>query len=136
MFLSPVLWTSAVTTIRAAMILLYIEVFPIRSFSIPCYTILVINVAFGASAIIANCLICRPINYRWGLNSVGSCGDQKALDMDIAILNLLLDVVVVVLPLPVLWRLPLARGKKAALTFMFGIGITYGIPNGSAPDTI
>ena len=134
MFLSPILWTSAVTTIRAALISLYISIFPTRSFSITCYTILVINVAFGASAIIADCLICQPISYRWGSTTVGgSCGDQKALDLDIAVLNLLLDVVVVVLPMPVLWGLPLARGKKTTLTCMFGIGIMYGIPIDQLP---
>ena len=122
------------TTIRAALISLYISIFPRRSFSITCYTILVINVAFGASALIADCLICQPISYRWGpVTGGGSCGDQKALDLDIAVLNLLLDVVVVVLPMPVLWELPLARGKKAGLTCMFGIGITYGTPTDQFP---
>lgn len=86
--------------------------------------------AFGASATIADCLICQPISYRWGVTTAGGfCGNQKALDLDIAVINLLLDVVVVVLPMPVLWRLPLARGKKVALTCMFGIGIMYGIRN-------
>ena len=122
------------TTIRAAIIFLYISVFPTRSFFITCSTILVINVAFGASAIIADCLICRPISYRWASTTVGgSCGDQKALDLNSAIWNLLLDVVVVVLPMPVLWGLKLARGKKARLTCMFGIGITYGIPIDKLP---
>ena len=130
MFLSPILWTSAVMTIRAAIIFLYISIFPNRAFSIACYTILVIDVAFGASAIIADCLICQPISYRWASTTVGgSCGDQKALDLDIAVLNLLLDVVVVVLPMPILWGLQLAKGKKAGLTCMFGIGITYGARN-------
>ena len=115
------------TTIRAAIIFLYISIFPLRPYTITCYAILGVNVAFGASAIIADCLICQPIGYRWGVTTAGgSCGNQKALDLDIAIINLLLDVVVVVLPMPVLWGLPLEKGKKAALTCMFGIGIMYG----------
>ena len=56
----------------------------------------------------------------------GSCGDQKLLDMFIAIVNFLHDVVVVIMPMPILWGLQIARSKKAALSCIFGIGITYG----------
>lgn len=46
--------------------------------------------------------------------------------MYIAILNLLQDVVVVVLPMPILWGLQMARSRKVALSCIFGIGIVYG----------
>lgn len=117
------------TTIRAAIILLYTQLFTYRTFSLISYTILAVNVTFGVSAIIANCLICRPIQYRWSPNIVtGICGDVKALDLDTAILNLLHDVVLVVLPIPILWRLQLASTKKVILICTFGIGIMYGTP--------
>lgn len=124
LFLSPILWVTAVTTIRAAIICLYIHLFPTRSFLIASYTALAVNLVFGASAVTADCLICRPITYRWAPSMVdGSCGDQESLDMYIAILNLLQDVVVVVLPMPILWGLQMARGRKVALSCIFGIGI-------------
>ena len=56
----------------------------------------------------------------------GSCGDQRSLDMYIAVLNCLQDIVIVILPLPVLWGLQMARSKKVALSGMFGIGTLYG----------
>ena len=85
---------------------------------------------FAMSAIIANCLICRPVTYRWAASLVdGSCGDQKSLDMWIAILNLLQDVVTVVLPMPILWGLQIMRKQKMSLSCLFGIGILYGSRN-------
>lgn len=127
MFLSPILWVTAVTIIRAAIVSLYIQIFPTRSFLVACYAVLAVNTIFGGSAVIADCLICRPITYRWSGNMVGgSCGDQRSLDMYIAILNLLQDVVVVVLPMPILWGLHMARSRKVALSCIFGIGIMYG----------
>lgn len=126
MFLSPVLWVTAVTTIRAAIIFLYIQIFPTRSFLFACYAVLAMNILFGASAVIADCLICRPITYRWGPSMVGgSCGNQRSLDMFIAIMNSLQDVVVVILPMPIVWGLQIARSKKADLSCIFGIGIMY-----------
>ena len=56
----------------------------------------------------------------------GSCGDQKSLDMYIAVMNLLLDVEIVILPMPIVWGLKMARSKKVALSGMFGIGVMYG----------
>lgn len=124
LFLSPIFWVTAVTIIRAAIISLYIQVLPNRSFLIACYAALAVNVIFGVSAVIADCLICWPITYRWAPSMVdGSCGDQKSLDMFIAIFNMLQDVVVVVLPTPILWGLQMARSKKMALSCVFGIGI-------------
>lgn len=124
LFLSPVLWATAVTIIRAAIIFLYVQIFPIRTFNIACYITLGVNVAFGMSAVIADCLICRPITYRWAPSMInGSCGDQKSLDMFVAVMNLLLDVEIVILPMPIVWGLKMARCKKMALSGIFGIGV-------------
>ena len=46
--------------------------------------------------------------------------------MYIAVLNCLQDIVIVILPMPVLWGLQMARIKKVALSGMFGIGTLYG----------
>ena len=37
-----------------------------------------------------------------------------------------MDVAVVMLPMPVLWGLQMAVGKKITLSSMFGLGIMYG----------
>ncbi|CAF9919204.1 MAG: hypothetical protein ALECFALPRED_001085 [Alectoria fallacina] len=79
---------------------------------------------FLITTIIADCLICRPISYRWDFSIKGaSCGDEKKLSLFIAIVNFLQDVIVVVLPMPVLWQLQMAVSRKASLTCMFGMGI-------------
>lgn len=52
----------------------------------------------------------------------GFCGHQKSLDLFIGIFNCILDVTAVVLPMPVLWGLKMAVGKKVMLSGMFGMG--------------
>ena len=117
--------------IRTAIIFLYIQIFPLPPFKIACYMTLGVNIAFGVSAVIADCLICRPITYRWAPSMVnGSCGDQKSFDLYVAVMNLLLDVELVILPMPIVWGLKMARCKKTALSGIFGIGVMYG----SQPD--
>ncbi|KAF6220993.1 hypothetical protein HO133_002674 [Letharia lupina] len=79
---------------------------------------------FLTATVLADCLICRPIRYRWDFAIKGaSCGDETKLGLFIAIVNFLQDVIVVVLPMPILWNLQMAVSRKAALTGMFGMGI-------------
>ena len=126
----PIIWVAAVTFIRASIVSLYIRIFPTRLFRMVCYLVLVINLCFFTSVILADCLLCQPISYRWNrtIGGKGSCGEQKSLDLFIGSFNLALDVTAVVLPMPVLWGLKLAMGKKATLSFMFGMGTAYDVP--------
>lgn len=89
-----------------------------------CYGALLLNLTFLTATVLADCLICRPIRYRWDFAIKGaSCGDETKLGLFIAIVNFLQDVIVVVLPMPILWNLQMAVSRKAGLTGMFGIGI-------------
>lgn len=116
-----------------AVILLYIHIFPSRSFRFICYGVIVFNFAFLLATILAECLICQPLSYRWDLAIKGaSCGDEQALTMYTAGLNLLQDIIVVFIPMPILWGLQMAPLKKLGVACIFGLGIVYGsrsLPN-------
>ena len=126
----PIIWVASVTFIRASIVFLYIRIFPTRIFRIVCYLVLAVNLCFFVGTILADCLICQPISYRWDrtVGGTGSCGDQKSLDLFIGIFNLFLDVTAVVLPMPILWGLKMAVGKKVMLSGMFGMGTAYVLP--------
>ncbi|CAF9908254.1 MAG: hypothetical protein ALECFALPRED_004362 [Alectoria fallacina] len=123
-FMCPIIWVASVTFIRASILFLYIRIFPTRLFRIICYLVLVINLCFFVGTVLADCLICQPVSYRWDrtIGGSGHCGDQKSLDLFISIFNLFLDVTAVLLPMPVLWGLNMALGKKVMLSGMFGMG--------------
>ena len=126
LLVGEVTWAVAVTFIRASILALYIRIFRTKSFRWACYVAHAINAAFGAATILGSCLICLPIAYNWDHSIAGGyCGNQKSLDLFIGIFNLLMDVTVVVLPMPVLWGLQMAVGKKMVLSMMFGLGVMY-----------
>lgn len=52
----------------------------------------------------------------------GTCGDLLAYYLSTAIVNLLIDVIIVVLPLPVLGSLHLPTSRKASLIVIFSLG--------------
>lgn len=55
------------------------------------------------------------------------CGSLKSLDLFTGMFNLLLDVCVVVMPMPILWGLKMNMSKKIGLTGIFGMGIGYDV---------
>ena len=84
---------------------------------------------FVIAIVLAECLICHPISYRWDNTAKGGyCGDERSLSLYIAIVNLIQDMIVVVLPMRVLWRLQMATHRKAALSCIFGLGFAYIFP--------
>lgn len=123
MFYEPTLWVSAVTLIRSSVILLYIRIFPPRSFRITCYTVLLLNTAFFIATFLSCVLLYLPVRCQWNDSGEHSCGNARLYEIFNASFNLLLDITVVVLPMPILWGLQLAVGRKAMLTGMFGLGI-------------
>lgn len=123
MLVGQLLWITAVTLIRASVILLYIRIFCTNPFRVACYAILIINSIYFTATVLACSLICRPFAFNWDQSIHGTCGDQKSLDLFIGVFNFLMDVATVALPMPVLWGLQMPTGRKVALSGMFSMGI-------------
>ncbi|KAI1204764.1 uncharacterized protein F4807DRAFT_454469 [Annulohypoxylon truncatum] len=65
---------------------------------------------------------CTPIYSYWDRSGGGRCFDSKLLGWMNAIGNLVTDVVILLLPIPVVWRLNLKKGRKWAVIAIFGLG--------------
>ena len=105
------------------MLLLYIRIFATRSFRLICWSFVAINVANLISVILSVLLICDPILYSYDRTIPGGrCGDLTKFQLYTAIFNLLADFIIVVLPMPMLWRLQMQRKRKIGITLVFGMG--------------
>lgn len=122
MLVGQILWITAVFFLRASILSLYVHIFLTQPFRIVCYVVHGLNFAYFAATVLACCLVCRPISANWNPQA-GTCGDQKSLDLFIGIFNLIMDVAVVVLPLPVVWKLQMSRGRKIVISAIFGMGL-------------
>ena len=123
LLIGQLLWAIAVTLIRASVLSLYTCIFPTSAFRCTCYGVRAFNLGFFVATVLACCLICRPFAYNWDHSIEGTCGDQRSLDLFLGVFNLLIDVTIVVLPLPMLWGLQMPASKKFMLSGMFSMGI-------------
>ena len=67
---------------------------------------------------------CHPIAFYWDRTIPnGRCVNQTQLFLATACLNLVLDVIIVLMPIPVVWSLQMSTLRKAAINAIFGMGI-------------
>lgn len=80
-------------------------------------------IAYFLACILVISLLCRPIQYNWNIELDGECGDYVAANIASAVFNILADVWVVFLPLPLVWKLQLSAQKKGVITACFSLGL-------------
>lgn len=81
-------------------------------------------VAYWFGSIIRICFLCEPITYLWDKKTAnGTCLNIIAAYLSISAINLILDIIVVALPMPLLWTLQMPKPKKLAISVVFGMGI-------------
>lgn len=93
-----------------------------KSMKISIYVTLAWVWAWGIAMVLTCFLICHPIEYGWNPNIEGTCGDRNAFFMGTGSLNIFNDVMLIVIPIPHIWNLQLASGRKAGLIATFAIG--------------
>ena len=81
-----------------------------------------LNVLLWIGSFIEDLTVCQPLSYTWNESIPGHCGDILAGYVFSAIINVILDVAVIFLPMPVLWKLQMRLSKKVLIFGVFGLG--------------
>lgn len=67
-------------------------------------------------------LICRPISAQWNSDINATCGDQRLSFIILESTAIILDLVILIAPVYVVWKLRLPRKKRLALCLVFELG--------------
>jgi hypothetical protein len=69
---------------------------------------------------------CYPVAMFWDTTVQGSCIDpvvqQQFYDAN-GIINIIIDLAIFIVPMPVLWNIRIPTRQKWGLTFIFGLGL-------------
>jgi hypothetical protein len=84
-----------------------------------------VTIAMWTVVIVLNAfLICSPLASNWDSNIPGGgCANKTAAYTVIGAIDLLTDIALFVLPIPMIWNLHVSRLNKVALFGVFGLGI-------------
>lgn len=120
------MWSTANTAAKLSILHLYIQIFCNRTFRHIALGVMALTCCYCATVFLETFLVCRPFAYNWDKTIVGGkCGNQPTIYFSAGLMNLLLDIVILVLPMPMLWGLKMPLFKKIALTAVFGMGAGY-----------
>jgi hypothetical protein len=95
---------------------------PFRKSVIFIYVFLALMLAYYIPAVIVKIRICSPISKFWDTDTPGTCLGQSSIIMADAVVSVVSDMIVLILPLPLTLGLQLPTKKKMRVIAILGAG--------------
>ena len=123
---SSVAFPLVCTLAKVSLCLTYMNVFSIRPYVRRGAQILIGFLIINSIAwLVPTVIVCQPISAYWSVDGPRKCIDYNVFGTWISFPNIVTDLVMFVLPLPVLWGLQMSRPKKVGLTITFFAGTRF-----------
>ncbi|KAK5633865.1 hypothetical protein RRF57_009579 [Xylaria bambusicola] len=117
-----ILWAAANTCVKLSILSLYTTLFPNHKVHYVCYGTMATSVAFFIIAFLQSFLLCTPVQFNWDKRIPGGVCNQSIGFLLPGMMNLVIDAFIVVLPMPILFKLHLPLFKKLGIAVMFSLG--------------
>ena len=109
--------------IKVSICLTFIRIFFTRKFRIAATIVCCISIGWTISTILVGYLICTPLYSQWSLTVTGTCGNETVAYISLGVHDVLTDIMVFALPMPMLYTLRIPFRAKVALMGAFCLGI-------------
>lgn len=116
------LWAISNTTVKLSILHLYTQIFPGPILRRICHILAAFSWSYFVMVFIQSFAFCHPVSYNWDKSIDGTCHDPAMAYLLAGITNLVLDVIIVYLLMPLLWMLQMSRTKKLGISAMFSLG--------------
>jgi hypothetical protein len=103
----------------------YLRIFPQKTFRRIVYAVMAGNTLYGTVFVLTSIFQCIPIRAawtRWDGTVRARCVNANALGWISGAINIVLDVIILVLPLPGLTKLVMSWERKIHILMIFGLG--------------
>jgi hypothetical protein len=122
---NQVTYAFALGLVKTSILLSLIRIFHVfKRFRILAYCAIAFCVCWTIQTILIAFLICRPISYNWDqVNQTGTCGNLTVAYTSIGVVDVISDIIIFVLPIPLINRLNMRKSSKWATMGLFALGI-------------
>lgn len=115
-------YSFAITLMKATFLLQYRRVFPLPNFQRLCNIALSFLVIWAMAGLLGAMLNCLPLERNWDASAPNSCTGRIKFWEAYAIMHVITDVLILIMPLPLLKTLPLPWVQKVVLMAVFCLG--------------
>ncbi|KAF2271924.1 uncharacterized protein EI97DRAFT_240135 [Westerdykella ornata] len=113
----------ALVFVKLGILTFYYRVFVVPLFRKCVLAVIAFVIAWGIGITVTLALVCQPIQAFWDSNVKGKCLHLVEFTYFTNISNLITDLIIFVMPWPVIWHLQLQRKKKLLLGLIFSAGL-------------
>ena len=121
-FAIEVTWAIAMATIKTAILLLYWRLFPNKHLRWTIYAVEAFVLASSSALLFGMIFQCLPIYAVWKIQLRHRCIDQRSFYVASAAINMVSDVIILAVPMPVVWGLKLSVSRKITLSLVLLVG--------------
>ncbi|RYP11615.1 hypothetical protein DL765_007663 [Monosporascus sp. GIB2] len=111
---------------KTSALLFYSRIFPSYTndtwFKITMPIVHALNTAWFIGIVLGTFLMCKPVAKNWNPTIPGTCGSTLGLFIGSAVPSVVIDLVILLMPLPKVWHLQTNATKKIGLTVVFALG--------------
>ena len=117
------MYTSSLTLVKLSIIATYHRIFPTIVLRRVLYVLAAVILAVWIVNIFTTIFQCKPISGAWNFDIAPKCISVMKVYYFSTAFSILTDVLLVVVPLPLFWKLKLPVREKWIITVLFGLGL-------------
>ncbi|KAI9737217.1 MAG: hypothetical protein M1818_005749 [Claussenomyces sp. TS43310] len=120
-----ILFPLGVGLAKLSLCIVILRIFGVRSrMQVAAYILMVCSVCWVIMALLISFLICRPLSHNWDpFTAKGSCGNQTAAYAAMGVVDIIVDIGIMVLPLPAVFSLQMPLANKFGVAALLLLGI-------------
>lgn len=125
-WLTEIMYMITLGLTKIAILAFYLKVFPNEGFRRVCWVTVAVCLCSFPSFSIFTMFYCTPVSYTWeGWTGevAGHCLSFNTFAWIQTSINIVLDTFILILPLPLVWRLNMGKRKRVLLMLMFSVGV-------------
>ncbi|CAG8061293.1 unnamed protein product [Penicillium salamii] len=123
LFTGAILYTGCILFIKLSILALYRRLFPTKSMKAAVNITSLIVILWAACGILAGCFTCIPTEKAWHPMIEGGCMNLSKFYYGLQIPNIATDAIILVMPMPIVWKLPISKAQKTGLSAIFVLGV-------------
>ena len=121
-YVTRVTYLLIITAIKSSVLLFYLRLSPFPTFRTWVIAAMVACIIEGVLFILMALFQCTPVRRVWNFEIPGHCIDTLGFFRAETVFNLVTNVVILLLPMPMVWHLQMALRRKLLLIGIFATG--------------
>ena len=113
--------------VKISILLFYRRIFRIAYFTLLLNFVGTFVLLWAISGVLVAVFQCQPVSVFWNKLIAGGCINTDGFVLAEAGITIATDIIVLILPLPMIWRLKISKQQKWAVSGVFMLGSLYAL---------